>query len=183
MQLLVVSSGNHLTLFIGLKNFMPSPLCLCTSLSSDNWRLDGGFSGVSKWWWRHWSLWAELRWVRLVISFFILLLFGCVSVSLCVVIHHQRYRSLHTNRYSQTVQIGVVSKICLWEGPKVRFFSGHCWLFCIYCNLISNYRLQKCGLGITYFILSIVFMVFLNEISSTWKKSQNVSYTICIWIV
>lgn len=57
------------------------PFCL---FSADRGR--GGISRVSQRRWRHWSLWAELRWVRLVISFSSTTLWICPFVS---VSHHQ----------------------------------------------------------------------------------------------
>lgn len=61
---------------------MRSPL-YCVSLFSDNRRLPGGISRVSEWWWGHRFLWAELRWVRLVISFYSTSLWVCQCVSVC----------------------------------------------------------------------------------------------------
>lgn len=62
-----------------ISHLLIAPFCL---FAADR-RCVGGIGRVSQRRWGHWSLWAELRWVRLVISFsstsFWMCLFVCLS--------------------------------------------------------------------------------------------------------
>lgn len=122
----------------------------CAPLFSDNRRLPGGIGRVSERWWGHRFLWAELRWVRLVISFYSTSLWVCQCVSVC--------RS-SPSQDSRLPADWSFSYILLWLPlTGCHPFCDTSWFYIVICrggNVMHAIQLIK-GIGILFIITCMV---------------------------